>query len=80
MVAETTASTLSTAALAIGAAVSILGGAIATAWAQSSIGSAAMGVIAERPEESGKLLVYLVIPETIVIFGFVIAIMLTLRI
>jgi V/A-type H+/Na+-transporting ATPase subunit K len=40
---------------------------------QASVGSAAMGVIAERPEEASKLLVWLLIPETIVVFGFVIA-------
>lgn len=67
-------------ALAFGAGLAILAGAIGTAWVQSAIGSSAMGVIAEKPEEASKLLLWLVIPETIVIFGFVIAIMLTLKI
>ena len=67
-------------AFAIGAAIAMLGGALGTAWAQSAIGTAGMGVIAERPEEAGKLLLWLVIPETIVIFGFVIAAMLWLKI
>ena len=71
---------LATLGLALGAAVAVAGGALGTALAQSAIGSAGMGVIAERPEEAGKLLVWLVIPETIVIFGFVIAILLTLKI
>jgi len=62
------------------AGLSIIGGALGTAWVQSAIGSSAMGVIAEKPEEASKLLIWLVIPETIVIFGFVIAIMLTLKI
>jgi len=66
--------------LALGAGIASLGGALGTGLAQSSIGASAMGVIAEKPEEAGKLLIWLVIPETIVIFGFVIAIMLTLKI
>jgi len=71
---------LATLGLALGAAVAVAGGALGTALAQSAIGSVGIGVIAERPEEAGKLLVWLVIPETIVIFGFVIAILLTLKI
>lgn len=59
--------------IAIGAGLAVGLAAIGTALAQSSIGSAAMGVLAEKPEESGKTLLYLVIPETIVILGFVIA-------
>jgi len=66
--------------LALGAAVSMGGAAIGTGLAQSAIGSAGMGLLAERPELSGQLLIWLVIPETIVIFGFVIAILLTLKI
>jgi V/A-type H+-transporting ATPase subunit K len=69
-----------TAGLAIGAGLAIIGGAIGTAMVQSAIGSSSIGVIAEKPEEAGKLLLWLVIPETIVIFGFVIAIMLVLKI
>ncbi len=57
--------------IAIGAGIAIGSTAIATAWAQKSIGSAAMGVMAERPESSGKTLLFLVIPETIIILGFV---------
>ena len=32
-----------------------------------------MGVLAEKPEQGGKTLLFLVIPETIVILGFVVA-------
>jgi V/A-type H+-transporting ATPase subunit K len=67
-------------ALAIAAGIAIFGGALGTGWAQSAIGSSAMGVIAERPEEATKLIIWLAIPETIVIFGFVIALLLTLNI
>ena len=59
--------------LALGAGIAIGAAAIATGIAQKSIGSAAMGVLAEKPEETGKTLLFLVIPETIVILGFVVA-------
>lgn len=66
--------------IAIGAGLAVLGGAIGTGFAQAAIGSAAMGVIAEKPEEATKLIIWVAIPETIVIFGFVIALLLTLSI
>ncbi len=69
----------STGAVALAAGIALFGGAIATAWAQSAIGSSAMGVIAEKPEQATKLIIWLAIPETIVIFGFVIALLLTLN-
>ncbi|MCR4368679.1 MAG: ATPase [archaeon] len=65
---------------AIAAAIAIFGGALGTAWAQSSIGAAAMGSIAEKPDLSTKLIIWLAIPETIVIFGFVVALLLALKI
>ena len=67
------------AGLAIGAGIAILGGAIGTGLAQAAIGSAAMGVIAEKPEQATKLIIWVAIPETIVIFGFVIALLLVLN-
>ncbi len=57
------------AALAIGLS------AIATAWAQSRIGAAGAGTIAERPEMTGTVIILLAIPETMVILGFVVATM-----
>ncbi len=59
--------------LGLGAAIAIGLGAIGTGIAQSRIGGAAAGVVAERPEMFGTMLIFLVIPETLVIFGFVIA-------
>ena len=64
------------AALAIGASIAMAGGALATAWAQASIGSAIMGVVAEKPEEAFKLIVYMALPELLVRLGFVIAFLL----
>ncbi len=58
-------------ALAIAAGLSMAAGAIATAIVQSSVGASAVGVLAEKPEENSKLLIYFLIPETLVIFGFV---------
>jgi V/A-type H+-transporting ATPase subunit K len=57
------------AALAIGLT------ALATAWAQSRIGAAGAGTLAEKPEMSGTVIVLLAIPETMVILGFVVATM-----
>jgi V/A-type H+/Na+-transporting ATPase subunit K len=59
--------------MGIGAGLAIGLGAVGTGIAQSRIGGAAAGVVAERPEMFGIMLVLLVIPETLVIFGFVIA-------
>jgi V/A-type H+/Na+-transporting ATPase subunit K len=59
--------------LGVGAGLAIGLGAVGTGLAQSRIGGAAAGVIAERPEMFGTMLILLVIPETLVIFGFVIA-------
>ena len=69
---------LGTAIAAIGAGLAILGGAIATGLAQEGIGSAGMGLLAEKPESTGQVLLFLVIPETLVIFGFVVAILILL--
>lgn len=60
-----------------GLAVGLTG--IATAIAQSSIGAAAVGATAEDEKNFGKGLVLTVIPETIVIFGLVVAILLWLN-
>lgn len=57
----------------VGAGLAIGLAAIGVGIAQASIGSAGAGTLAERPEAFGQILIYLVIPETIIIFGFVIA-------
>ncbi len=59
--------------IAIGAALAIGISAIATAMAMGRIGSAGVGALVERPQAFGQILIYLVIVETIIIFGFVIA-------
>ncbi len=64
------------AGIAIAAALTVLGTGLATAWAEKVIGAASVGAIAEKPELFGRVLPLVVIPETIVVFGLVIAILL----
>ncbi len=60
-------------AMASGLAIGL--SAIAAAIAEKEIGVAAVGAMAEKEELFGKGLVLTVIPETIVIFGLVVAIL-----
>jgi V/A-type H+-transporting ATPase subunit K len=62
--------------MALGAGLAIGLGAIATGMAQGAIGSSGMGLLAEKPEEFTRVLILLALPETLVIFGFVIAFLL----
>jgi V/A-type H+-transporting ATPase subunit K len=59
----------------LGAALAIGFGSLGTAWAQSRIGSAGAGTIAEKPEMASSIIILEAIPETMVILGFVIAAM-----
>ncbi|MDO8642231.1 MAG: V-type ATP synthase subunit K [Candidatus Woesearchaeota archaeon] len=61
--------------IALGAGLAIGLSAIATAWAEKTIGAAAIGAMAEKEQLFGKGLILTVIPETIVIFGLVVAIL-----
>ncbi len=61
--------------VAIGAGLAIGLAALATGLAQAKIGAAAIGAILEKPDSLGTVLILLVIPETLVIFGFTIAIL-----
>ncbi len=65
--------------LALAAALAIGIPALATAYAQAKIGSAGAGTVAEKPETSGTMIILEAIPETIVILGFVVAIMMILQ-
>jgi len=62
--------------VAMAVALTVLGTGFATAWAEKVIGAAAVGAIAEKPELFARVLTMLVIPETIVVFGIVIAFLL----
>lgn len=61
--------------LAIGAALAVGLGALATGMAQARIGSAGMGALAEKPELAGQVILLVAIPETLVILGFAVAAM-----
>jgi V/A-type H+-transporting ATPase subunit K len=64
--------------IAFAAALAIGLPAIATAWAQSKIGAAGAGSLAEKPELSGTIIILVAIPETMVILGFVVAVIILL--
>lgn len=59
--------------IALAAAIAIGLSALATGWAQSRIGSAGVGAIAEKPELTGIVIILVAIPETMVLLGFVVA-------
>ncbi len=65
--------------VAIGAGLAIGLTAVATGYAQAKIGSAGVGSVTEKPELLPTILIFLVIPETMVILGFVVAILLLTR-
>lgn len=65
--------------IAISAALVLAISALATAWAQSRIGAAGAATLAEKPELSGTVIILVAIPETMVILGFVIAVLIILR-
>ena len=61
--------------IALGSGLAIGLSAIAAAIAEKEIGAAAVGAMAEKEELFGKGLILTVIPETLVIFGLVVAIL-----
>jgi V/A-type H+/Na+-transporting ATPase subunit K len=65
--------------ISLAAALAIAVPAVATAWAQSRIGPAAAASLAEKPELSTTVIIMLAIPETMVILGFVVAVIIMLR-
>ena len=62
--------------IAIGAGIAVGLTGLASALAEKDIGAAAVGAVAEDEKLFGKGLILTVIPETIVIFGLVMAILL----
>jgi V/A-type H+/Na+-transporting ATPase subunit K len=61
--------------IAVGAGLAIGLGAVGAGIGESSIGAAAVGAMAEKEEMFGKGLLFTVLPESLIIFGLVIAIM-----
>jgi V/A-type H+-transporting ATPase subunit K len=63
---------------AIGAGIAIGLAAIGTGLAQSRIGAAGVGAVAEKPDLIGLVILLIAIPETMVILGFAAAAMILL--
>lgn len=61
--------------ITIGAVLAFGFGAMATAIVQAKIGPAAVAAILEKKESFGAMVILLVIPETLVIFGFTVTIL-----
>lgn len=61
---------------AIGAGIAVGLAGLGAGLAEKDVGAAAVGAMAENEKLFGKGLVMMVIPETIVLFGFVIAFLL----
>jgi len=66
---------MTNALMAFASALAVGFGALATGYAQARIGSAGAGAMAEKPELAPRIMILLVLPETIVLFGFVIAVL-----
>jgi V/A-type H+/Na+-transporting ATPase subunit K len=65
--------------IAIGAGLAIGLGAVGAGISQGALGSSALGIVAERPEFEKNILIYIVLPEILVVFGFLMAILLWLK-
>jgi len=66
--------------LGIGAGIAMGLSALAAAWSQGTLGSSALGAVAERPEMEKNILIYIVLPEVLAVFGFLVAVLLWLKI
>jgi V/A-type H+-transporting ATPase subunit K len=65
--------TLSQGLVAVGMGLAVGLSALGTGLAQARIGAAGLGSAVEKPESLGLALIFLLLPETLVIFGLVIA-------
>lgn len=66
---------IETGLIAIGAGLAVGLAGLGSGLAEKDIGAAAVGAITENPSLFGRAMIFTVLPETIVIFGLVIAIM-----
>jgi V/A-type H+/Na+-transporting ATPase subunit K len=65
--------------ISVAAALAIAFTALATGWAQSKIGSSVAASLAEKPELRTTAVLMIAIPETMVVLGFVVAVLILLR-
>ena len=63
----------------VSAAIVLSVAALATAWAQSKIGTAGAAALAEKPELAGTIVILVALRETMVILGFIVAVLIILR-
>ncbi|MCI0503293.1 ATPase [Candidatus Micrarchaeota archaeon] len=68
------------AGIALGAGIAMGLSALAAAWSQGTLGASALGAVAERPELEKNILIYIVLPEVLAVFGFLVAVLLWLKI
>ncbi|MBW3583405.1 MAG: ATPase [Euryarchaeota archaeon] len=62
--------------IAIGAGLAVGLSGLGSGWGESTIGAAAVGAMAENEKLFGRGLIMTVLPETIVIFGLVVSLLL----
>jgi V/A-type H+-transporting ATPase subunit K len=67
---------LAAAGMAIGAGIAFAAGALGTGIVQYAVCASGIGVLAEKREMLPLVIIFIAIPETLVILGFVLAIML----
>ncbi|MCC6144332.1 MAG: F0F1 ATP synthase subunit C [Candidatus Hydrogenedentes bacterium] len=67
---------LRAAGVAIGAGLAVLGGALGTGRAQAAIGAGGTGALAEKPELFGRIFILVALPETVIVLGFVVGVLL----
>jgi len=65
--------------IVLAAALAVAVPALATAWAQSRIGPAIAASMAEKPELTTTAILMIAIPETMVILGFVVSVLILFR-
>ena len=72
----TLAAALRTVGLALAAAAAIGLSALATARVQAAVGAGGTGALAEKPDLFVPIVILIAIPETLVVLGFVVALLL----
>lgn len=76
VVVEETSSGLGAGLIGVGMGLAVGLGALGTGVAQGRIGAAGLGSAVEQPSSLGLALIFFLLPETLVIFGLVIAFLL----
>ena len=75
MVVESGVADITSGLIAVGAGLAVGLAGIGTGMGEKDIGAAAVGAITEDSSLLGRAMIFTVLPETIVIFGLVVAVM-----